>query len=256
MLEKIVAKKYLEVAERKEKRPLNEFVPAIVPANHAFQQALSKAGWGLIAECKLASPSKGVLSPHRTVPELAAIYAANGATALSVLTDIHFQGTLQHIAAVKAVCGLPVLRKDFVVDLYQVFEARAAQADAILLIAAVLTDPMLKECLGQAQELGMDCIVEVHSREELKRVLALPAPLIGINNRDLTTFKTDIVTTRRLLDQTPSDRMIISESGVKSKADALQLRSWGAQGILVGEGLVTAPDIAAKTRELALRDDG
>ena len=252
MLDKILALKYQEVTERKQAKPLNKILSEITPGTHSFHQALTDADWALIAECKLASPVKGILSPDRTVPELAQIYAANGATVLSVLTDSHFQGQLQHILAVKEVCSLPVLRKDFIVDVYQIYEARAAQADAVLLIAAVLNDALLKECLSRANELGMDCIVEVHSQEEMERVLALPAILIGINNRDLTTFKTDIATTQRLLNPLPQGRMIISESGVKTKEDALQLKNWGVKGVLVGEGLVTSRDVAAKTRELAL----
>ena len=254
MLKGIVEKKYGAVAAAKAERPLAKLMPKIVPGQHVFRQALKGSGWSLIAECKLASPAKGIFAAGRKVADLAAIYGENGATALSVLTDMHFKGSLADLAAARKVCKLPILRKDFVVDVYQLYEARAYQADAVLLIAAVLADDLLQECLTVAAELGLDCLVEVHTSEELARVIKLPVEIIGINNRDLTTFKTNIVTTQELMKQCRPEQLLISESGVRSAADAELLKSWGVNGILVGEGLVTAPDIAAMTRALALQE--
>lgn len=254
MLEAIVREKYKEVTEAKVQRPLESFIKEIQPGKNRLRQSLTLSNWALIAECKLASPVKGTFRQGRKVGELAAIYAANSATALSVLTDKHFCGSLDDIAAAREVCSLPILRKDFIIDPYQIYEARFAQADAILLIAAILSDDQLRDYLDLAHELGMDCLVETHTLAELKRVLATSAFIVGINNRDLKTFTTDINTTHELLSYCNSERLVISESGVRTAADAMQLKAWGVKGILVGEGLVTAPDIAAKTRELALQN--
>lgn len=252
MLNKIVQKKYKEVEAAKGKLPITIIKDNLETGSHNFYNALRQKDWSLIAECKLASPVKGNFHPGRKVADLAALYNSNGATALSVLTDCHFEGSLEDIGAAKKVCSLPILRKDFVVDVYQIYEARSVKADAILLIAAVLTDDEMTSCLKVAEDLGMDCLVEVHTLEELQRVLKTPAKIIGINNRDLTTFTTNIHTTHRLMQECDSEKLIISESGVRTKEDALLLKSWGVKGILVGEGLVTAPDIALRTRELAL----
>jgi indole-3-glycerol phosphate synthase len=252
LLDGIVKEKYKDVAQMKQERPLNTFRNEIKQGAHRFREALLARDWALIAECKQASPSKGVFTHGKSVKELASIYAKNGAAVLSVLTDKHFNGSIEDIAAAKEACDLPILRKDFVVDTYQIYEARAAEADGILLIAAVLNDEELIECLSVVKDLGMDALVQVHTLEELKRVLKLPAEIIGINNRDLKVFKTDIHTTEKLL-MYAQDKFVISESGIFTACDALLVKSWGASGILVGEGLVTSPDIAAKTKELALR---
>lgn len=252
ILDEIVAEKRKDVAAAKEQRSLKSIVDVITPASHRFFQAITCADWALIAECKLASPTKGTFPHGKTVGELAGIYAAHGATNLSVLTDKHFNGCLEHITEAKKACQLPVLRKDFVVDPYQIYEARTVDADAILLIAAVLSDAELVECLQVADELKMDCLVEVHTLTELNRVLKTSAQLIGINNRDLNTFVTDINTTKELLAECDKGRLIISESGIKTADDALALKSWGVKGILVGEGLVMAGNIPARTQELAL----
>ncbi len=254
MLKAIVQEKYREVAGAKTLKPLESFIKELRPGKHRFRQSLAAASWALIAECKLASPVKGIFRQGRKVGELAAIYAANGATALSVLTDKHFCGSLDDITAARSVCCLPVLRKDFIIDPYQIYEARLVQADAVLLIAAILSDDELQQYLDIAHELGMDCLVETHTLAELKRVLTTSAYVVGINNRDLQTFTTDISTTRELLPYCNGERLVISESGVRSAADALKLKMWGAKGILVGEGLVTSPDIAAKTQELLLQN--
>ena len=251
MLARIVAGIRQEVAARKQTVPLAALQRNIPPATHAFAAALRAAPWALIAECKLASPAKGLLTGHHTVAELAAIYTAGGAAALSVHTSAPFRGRIQDLAAVRAVSPLPLLRKDFIIDEYQLYEARDAGADAVLLIAAILTDGQLRRFLAVADSLGLDCIVEVHSLEELERVQRTPAPIIGINNRDLRTFTTDIAATFALLPHTDGTRLVISESGIAGGDDARRLKQAGVRGILVGEALVTAPDILARTRELA-----
>lgn len=251
MLAKIVAGIRQEVAARKHTRPLAALRRETTPGAHAFARALRAADWALIAECKLASPAKGLLCGRHTVPELARIFTAGGAAALSVHTSAPFRGRLQDIAAVRAASSLPILRKDFIIDEYQLYEARAAGADAVLLIAAILTDGQLLRFLAVADTLGLDTLVEVHSRAELDRVQRTPAPIIGINNRDLATFTTDIAATFALLPHTDSSRLIISESGIAGGHDAHRLKQAGVRGVLVGEALVTAPDILVRTRELA-----
>ncbi len=253
MLKEIVAQKYPAVAAAKAARPLAEMLPVIQQGSFRFSKALRETDWALIAECKLASPAKGRLCSRYSVPELAQIYEKNGAAALSVHTDPHFCGQLADLAAVRAVSSLPILRKDFMIDSYQIYEARLAGADCILLIAAVLDDCQLREFLAIAHELGMDCLMEVHSQAELERVNQLDAQIIGINNRDLTTFTTDIQTTFKLKPFCREGRLMISESGVKTGQDALRLQAAGVQGILVGEGLVIAAGIAEMTQELSLQ---
>lgn len=252
MLAKIVEKKRQEVELAKKQKPLEELVAQAQRGNFAFQNALKQKDWALISECKLASPVKGPLCTGYTVPDLARIYTANGAAALSVLTDIHFQGSLAHLEAARQVSDLPILRKDFIVDDYQIYEARCAGADAILLIAGVLSAAQIQEYIEVAGELGMDCLVEVHTKEELLDVLQTSAQIIGINNRDLKTFKTSLDNTFALLPYCGTDRIVISESGISNDTDASRLKAAGVRGVLVGEGLVKAEDIAAKTRELAL----
>ena len=251
MLNQIVAAIREQVATLKQTQPLDP--AAIQPSTFALRRALDAADWTLIAECKLASPAKGQLCDSRSVPELARLFSENGATALSVHTSAPFQGKLADIAAVRTVSPLPILRKDFIIDEYQVYEARAAGADAILLIAAILNDAELNKFLATASRLGMDCLVEVHSLPELERVKNTSASLIGINNRDLTTFTTDIANTFSLLPHCESRWRLISESGICNRSDASQLKQAGVHGILVGESLVKAADIAAHCRDLALR---
>ena len=251
MLNQIVAAIREQVATLKQTRLLAP--ETIAPADFAFRRAIDAVDWALIAECKLASPAKGQLCDSRSVPELAQLYTANGATALSVHTSEPFQGKLSDIATVRAVSPLPILRKDFIIDEYQIYEARAAGADAILLIAAILTNAELNQFLATANRIGMDCLVEVHNLAELDRVKNTSASLIGINNRDLTTFTTDIANTFSLLPHCVPHWRLISESGISSRSDASQLRQAGVDGILVGERLVKAVDIAAHCRDLALR---
>lgn len=252
MLKKITDKKSLVVADSKADRPLSSFRADITVGNFAFSKAIKQTPWTLIAECKLASPAKGRLCTNYSVTELAQIYTANGATALSVHTDSHFCGRLEDIAAVRDVTNLPILRKDFIIDEYQIHEARFAGADAILLIAHILSDGQLQEYLQLAHELGMDSLVEVHTLEELQRVQKSSAMLVGINNRNLQTFITDVQNTFDLLPYCDKNRILISESGVSTGEQAESLQRAGVQGILVGESLVKAINVPDKTQELAL----
>jgi indole-3-glycerol phosphate synthase len=255
MLAKIVAQRIQAVEESKRRLPLNVMDQDIRLGRFALGEMLSRSDWALIAECKLASPAKGTLCDSHTVPELAKFYSDGGATALSVHTSPQFCGDLGDMARVRAVSQLPILRKDFIVDEYQIYEARWAGADAILLIAAILSDRQLDSFLKTAESLGLDCLVEVHSLEELMRVQRTQARLVGINNRNLKTFVTSLENTFALLPYCDGDRILISESGISTQGDAQRLKEAGLRGILVGEGLVRAPDITARTRELALRDN-
>lgn len=252
MLNKIVTEKRQEVAKLKVSNPLQEIKAALQPGEFAFGRAIRQAEWSLIAECKLASPAKGRLCSTHSVPELAQLFTKNGAGALSVHTSRQFSGALEDIAKVREVSKLPILRKDFIIDDYQIYEARLAGADAILLIAAILSDDQLEQFLAIVPTLGMDALVEVHSLEELLRVQKTSAELVGINNRNLQTFQTDVNNTFSLLPHCDAGRLIISESGINTKEEAKRLKLAGVRGILVGEGLVKAPDIAGRTRELAL----
>ena len=249
MLNQIVDTIRQQVAARKLSHPLASL--SVQPGTFAFSQALAATDWALIAECKLASPAKGRLCQTQPVPELANIFTENGAAALSVHTSAPFLGKLADIAAVRQVSPLPILRKDFIIDEYQIYEARAAGADAILLIAAILTDEQLNQYLAIARDLGLDALVEVHSRPELERVKQTDALLVGINNRDLTTFTTDLANTFNLLPHCDPRWRVISESGIRDAADAKRLQTAGVRGALVGESLVRANDIARLTYELA-----
>ena len=205
----------------------------------------------VIAEIKRASPSKGVMREQFDPAEIAKSYAAGGAACLSVLTDREFfQGAPEHLVAARAACVLPVLRKDFVFDPYQVLEARAMGADCILLIAACLSAAEMKALEEAAAALGMAVLVEVHDAAELEAALTLRTPLIGVNNRDLRTFETRIETTLGLLERMPPDRIVITESGIASQADVARLRSHGVNAFLVGEAFMRAPDPGRALRAL------
>lgn len=256
ILEDIVAAKRREVAERKARVPLaalEEHV-ATCPAPLDFLHALQGDGVRLIAEVKKASPSRGVLRADFDPVSLAHTYAQNGAAAVSVLTDSHFKGCLEHLAAVKEallpLC-VPVLRKDFILEPYQVFESRAYGADAILLIVAILQWEELSRLLALTTELGMGCLVEVHHEEELDVALEAGADVIGINNRDLRTFNIDLSVTERLAPRVPRCKTIVSESGIATQEDVARVQRAGAHAVLVGEALVTAEDVATRVRELA-----
>ena len=254
MLSRIVAEIREKVAHDRAKFPIS--TKEIQPGNFSLSRALKQSSWSLIAECKLASPSKGRLCQTHSVPDLAKIFSQNGATALSVHTSAPFLGKISDIPVVKAVASLPVLRKDFIIDEYQLYQARAAGADAILLIAAILNQSELERFLELSRILGMDALVEVHSLPELERVQQTRAELLGINNRNLTTFKTSLENTFSLLPYCAPERLIISESGIADETDALRLKDAGVRGALVGESLVRSADIARKTRELALLQNG
>ena len=207
----------------------------------------------LIAEVKKASPSRGLLCPDFDPVQLAQTYAANGASAISVLTDAHFQGEPAHLAAIKAAGAAgttPILRKDFLFDPWQLYETRAIGADAFLLIVAILSPSQLAELLALGRELGMTALVEVHTPAETQTALNAGAAVIGINNRDLRTFRTDLAVTAQLAPQIPRDKVIVSESGIFTPEHLQQLGGMGVNAVLVGEALVTAPDTAAKVREL------
>jgi len=216
-----------------------------------FPAAFTGGSVHVIAEVKRASPSRGLLKADLLPAELVACYERGGAAAVSVLTETdHFQGSLADLEEVVAITNLPVLRKDFIVDPYQIVETRAAGADSFLLIAALLERRELKSLVQAGRSWGMEPLVEVHDREDLDRALMADAKAIGINNRDLTTFRVDLETTLRLMQEIPSERVIISESGIRTREDILRLRAEGAHGFLIGEELVTSTDPEARIREL------
>lgn len=254
ILEKIVARKRQEIAEAKSNRPLSELESRLAeaPPVRDFVQALRSASdVGLIAEVKKASPSAGIIREDFDPVQIARIYAESGASCLSVLTDEHFfQGHLDYLIQVRAQVTLPVLRKDFLLDPYQVVEARAAGADSVLLIAECLDNDTMARLYGKAMDLGMSALIELYEPENLERVLKLNPPLIGINNRNLKTFITDLGHTLKLRPFIPEDCLVISESGIRTREDVLHLQAGGVKGILVGETLMRAEPISAKVREL------
>ena len=217
----------------------------------AMREKIASGEAAVIAEVKKASPSKGVLRADFRPAEIAASYERNGAAALSVLTDERFfQGSAAALAAARSACGLPVLRKDFVIDEWQVFESRAIGADAILLIAAVLDDAELADFEAAALALGMGVLVEVHDERELERALRLKTPLLGINNRNLRTFEVSLETTLAMLPRIPPDRVVVTESGIGGAADVRRMRDAGVHAFLVGETFMRAPDPGAALAQL------
>ena len=258
VLDEIVRHKGSELLDRKAAVPLSELrarCRALAPPRD-FEAALRPRQGrrvALIAELKKASPSRGLLAETFDPPALARTCAANGAAALSVLTDERFfQGRIETVAEVRAVVNLPVLRKDFILEEYQLWESRAFGADAVLLIGAALDPPRLGDLLHAAKGLGLATLVEVHTREELDVALSLGAPVIGINNRDLQTFETRLETSLALLPLIPPGPVVVSESGFFTRADVERVAAGGAHAVLVGEALVRATDPGAKVRELAL----
>jgi indole-3-glycerol phosphate synthase len=253
-LDKIVADKLEELEQRQKIVLLAELEAAIKqkPAPLDLAAALKGDGVSLIAEVKRASPSRGTLNPDLDAAALAQTYTQCGAAAISVLTESrYFKGSQEDLEAVRRqLPDTPLLRKDFILKPYQVFESRAWGADALLLIAAILDDGDLKGLLSLSHDLGMQCLVEVHNEGELNRALAYDARIIGINNRNLNTMAVDINVTKELRPLIPPDRIAVSESGIKERADIERLREWGIDAVLIGEALVTADDAAAKIKEL------
>ncbi|MBY6277012.1 indole-3-glycerol phosphate synthase TrpC [Symbiobacterium thermophilum] len=276
ILAEILAAKEAEVAAARRARPLADVIAAAraAPPPRGFLRALggppSGAGAGgtevrVIAEVKKASPSKGVIRPDFDPVAIARAYAEGGAACLSVLTDErYFQGSLAYLAAIRKAVALPLLRKDFIIDEYQVHEARAAGADAILLIVAAFcgdcaggrTPEDLNRLAALARELGMDVLTEVHTADELALAVASGAPLIGINNRDLRTFHTTLEVTERLAPLVPLDRLLVSESGIWTHDDLRRVAAAGARAVLVGESLMRQPDVAAALRALRGSPEG
>ncbi len=249
ILDEIVEHKRREITQRQVIASQGELeqrvkqAPEVRPFASAMMRQIDQGQPAVIAECKKASPSKGLIREDYKPKLISKSYAAGGATCLSVLTDEKFfQGKDEHLVAARAACELPVIRKDFVIDPYQVFEARALGADCILLIVACLDDTTLQEFANLATKLGMDALIEVHDRTQLERAMRLRMPLIGINNRDLRRFVTDIETTIGLLRDVPDDRLVVTESGIHTVEDVERLRSHGVNAFLVGEAFMRASD--------------
>jgi len=249
VLKKILARKREEIAERRRAVALPELerLAAAADPTRGFYRALAgrvaEGHAAVIAEIKKASPSRGIIREDFRPPEIARSYATHGATCLSVLTDRDFfQGGDDYLREARAACTLPVLRKDFTVDPYQIIEARALGADCILLIVAALDDAQLADLAATAATWGLDVLVEVHDAEELERALALPLPMIGVNNRNLRTFETSLVTTLELLESIPGDRLVVTESGIFAREDVQLMRAHGVHAFLIGEAFMAAPD--------------
>lgn len=257
ILRKIVEYKQEELTAVKSALPFAELrarLPGLPPAR-GFAASLERTSTiertAIIAEVKKGSPSKGVIRADFDPLAIASVYAENGASCLSVLTDEHFfLGNLAFLPEIRKVVDIPLLRKDFIFDPYQVYEARVAGADAILLISAMLDLPRLREFASLAFELTLDVLLEVHDEEELEKALETGCKMIGINNRSLRTFVTDLSTTQRLAPLIPADRLIVAESGINSRDEILRLRRAGANAFLIGESLMREPDMGAKLREL------
>ncbi len=252
-LENVVERTQADLARRKRSTPAADLEARLGPARRGrpFSEALIDEGISLIAEMKRASPSRGPIRPGASVAETVAAYQAAGARAVSVLTEpAHFGGSLDDLAEAREACDLPLLRKDFLIDPYQVLEARAAGADAVLLIVAALGRKRLTEMMGAASDLGMDTLVEVHDEEEVEVAVETGAELIGINNRDLHSLEVDLGTTFRLLADVPAGTVVVAESGITERGHVSDLEDAGVDAILVGEALMRADDPVHAVREL------
>ena len=257
ILNRILARKAEEIAERSARVSQGDLEQSLfaAPALRGFADAIDAriraGGAAVIAEIKKASPSKGLLRADFRPAEIAVSYERGGAACLSVLTDVDFfQGADEYLRVARTACGLPVLRKDFIIDPYQVYEARVMGADCILLIVAALADRQMHELSGLARSLGMDVLVEVHDGDELARALTLETRLIGINNRNLRTFETSLDVTLGLLDRIPSNRIVVTESGIHDRADVARMRQHQVHAFLVGEAFMRADDPGARLAEL------
>lgn len=257
ILQRILARKVEELRERSARLPLAELakrVPGLPPTrgfSAALEAAIDAGRAGVIAEVKKASPSKGVIRADFDPAAIARSYAAGGAACLSVLTDADFfQGSEAFLEQARDACDLPILRKDFTIDPYQVYEARAMGADCILLIVAALGDASLLELALLAAELDLDVLVEVHDEDELERALEIPAPMIGINNRNLRTFETSLDTSLRLRERAGDGRLLVTESGINTSADVARMRAAGIHAFLVGEAFMRAPDPGSELRRM------
>jgi len=254
ILGEIIEYKSVFVEKCKKNLPLSELEQIVAESGETrnFVGALSGNECSLIAEIKTGSPSKGIIRNDVNVLEVAKIYSDNGAACISVLTDErYFMGSLERLTSIRKVTELPILRKDFIIDAYQIYEARCAGADAVLLIVACLEDSAISEFIEIAESLGMDCLVEVHNEIEMSRLGNVDIKLIGINNRNLNTFETDISVTSRLARYTPENTLLVSESGINNAQDVKAVYSMSANAVLVGEALMRERDIAKKVRELS-----
>jgi indole-3-glycerol phosphate synthase len=257
ILKKIIDYKRGELASTKGSMPLAEIRARIADSpptrgfTNSLQCAAADGGTAIIAEVKKGSPSKGIIRSDFDPLVIAGIYAENGAACLSVLTDVHFfLGRLEYLSEIRGVVDIPLLRKDFIFDPYQVYEARGAGADAVLLIAAMLELSRLKDLAALARELGLDVLLEIHDESELETALETDCEMIGVNNRNLRTFVTDLGVTERLAPKVSGDRLIVAESGINSREDIIRLRQSGAKAFLIGESLMRGADIGKKLRDL------
>jgi indole-3-glycerol phosphate synthase len=258
MIEELVGAARTGAAGRSAEVPLEELQRRLAerPEQRPFGEALVRPGLSVIAEFKRRSPSAGEIRAGATPAETASAYEEGGAAALSVLTDgPHFGGSLDDLRAARAACALPVLQKDFIVGRYQVYEAAAAGADAILLIVAALERDELARLHDEARGLDLDCVVEVHSEEELQSALSIDAEVIGVNNRNLDDFSVDVQTTFELITDVPAGKTVVSESGIAERETLEELERVGVDAVLIGEALMRAPDPAAKVRELTADEE-
>lgn len=254
ILSRIIEEKRRVIEEAKRHISKEELAKAVkhISVNSSFKKNIARPHHiNLIAEIKKASPSKGIIRGDFNPVKIAMTYQAHGASAISVLTDERFfEGKLEYVKMVKEVVSLPVLRKDFIIDEYQIYESVAAGADAILLIADLLTDSEMTGFYELATSLGLDVLLEVHNEEDLDKAIASGGEIIGINNRDLHTFKVDLAMTQKLVRLVPPHKIIVSESGIKTYEDVMFLKSLGVNAVLIGEAFMEASDIAAKMREI------